>query len=90
MQLQIDRDTAADLGVRIGDVSQALNALVAGQEATTFNEGTDQYEVRVRAINNFRTDVEGLTRLSRSVFKSRNRIARPPGQSQNRNGTEFG
>ena len=64
VQLQIDRDTAADLGVRIGDVSQALNVLVAGQEATTYNEGTDQYEVRVRAINDFRTNVEGLTRLS--------------------------
>ncbi len=63
VQLEVNRDTAADLGVRIGDVSQALNTLVAGTEATTFNEGTDQYEVRVRAINNFRTDVEGLKRL---------------------------
>lgn len=63
VQLEIDRDTAADLGVRIGDVSQALNTLVAGQEATTFNQGNDQYEVRVRAINNFRTDVEGLKRM---------------------------
>jgi len=63
VQLEIDRATAADLGVRIGDVSQALNTLVAGQEATTFNEGSKQYEVHVRAINNFRTDVEGLKRL---------------------------
>ncbi|MGI8882968.1 MAG: efflux RND transporter permease subunit [Pyrinomonadaceae bacterium] len=63
VQLEVNRDTAADLGVRIGDVSQALNTLVAGTEATTFNEGTEQYEVRVRAINNFRTDVEGLKRL---------------------------
>ncbi len=63
VQLEIDRDTAADLGVRIGDISQALNTLVAGQEATTFNEGTEQYEVRVRAINNLRTDVEGLKRM---------------------------
>jgi HAE1 family hydrophobic/amphiphilic exporter-1 len=63
VQLEVDRDTAADLGVSIGNVSQALNTLVAGTEATTFNEGTDQYEVRVRAINNFRTDVEGLKRL---------------------------
>ncbi len=63
VQLEIDRDTAADLGVRISDISQALNTLVAGQEATNFSEGTDQYEVRVRAINNFRTDVEGLKRL---------------------------
>ncbi len=63
VQLEINRDTAADLGVRISDVSQALNTLVAGQEATMFNEGANQYEVRVRAINNFRTDVEGLKRL---------------------------
>jgi HAE1 family hydrophobic/amphiphilic exporter-1 len=63
VQLQIDRDTAADLGVRVGDISQALNTLVAGQEATTFNAGNDQYEVRVRAINPFRTSVEGLRRM---------------------------
>jgi len=63
IQLEIDRETAADLGVRVGDISQALNTLVAGQEATTFNAGTDQYEVRVRAINPFRTSVEGLRRM---------------------------
>ena len=63
VQLEIDRDTAADLGVRVGDISQALNTLVAGQEATTFNVGTDQYEVRVRAVNQYRTSVEGLSRL---------------------------
>ena len=63
IQLEIDRDTAADLGVRVGDISQALNTLVAGQEATTFNAGTDQYEVRVRAIKSFRTDTDGLKRM---------------------------
>src|SRR5207248_1582295 len=42
LQLEVDRDTAADLGVRVGDVSQALNTLIAGQQATTYNEGTDQ------------------------------------------------
>lgn len=64
VQLKVNRAVAADLGVRVGDVSQALNMLVAGQDATTFNEGTDQYEVVVRAINKpYRTDVEGLTRL---------------------------
>ncbi len=63
LQLTIDRQKAADLGVRVGDVSQALNILVAGQQATTFNEGTDQYEVRVRADDRFRSSVEGLDRL---------------------------
>jgi HAE1 family hydrophobic/amphiphilic exporter-1 len=63
VRLEIDRATAADLGVRVGDISQALNTLVAGQEVTTFNEGSEQYEVHVRAINNFRTDIEGLSRM---------------------------
>ena len=63
LQLQVDRDTAADLGVRVGDVSQALNTLVAGQEATTFSQGIDQFEVHVRAINPFRTSIEGLKRM---------------------------
>jgi HAE1 family hydrophobic/amphiphilic exporter-1 len=63
VQLHVDRDTAADLGVRVGDVSQALNTLIAGQQATTYNEGKDQYDVYVRAINPFRTSVEGLQRV---------------------------
>jgi HAE1 family hydrophobic/amphiphilic exporter-1 len=63
VRLTVDRELAADLGVRVGDVSQALNTLVAGQEATTFNEGTEQYEVRVRALNTYRNDVEGLKRI---------------------------
>ena len=63
VRLEVDRATAADLGVRVGDVSQALNTLVAGVEATTFNEGSEAYEVRVRAINDFRTDLEGLNRM---------------------------
>ena len=63
VQLEVDRETAADLGVRVGDVSQALNTLVAGQDATTFNQGADQFNVRVRAINPFRTSLEGLRRM---------------------------
>lgn len=63
VRLTVDRATAADLGVRVGDVSQALNTLVAGVEATTYNEGSEQYEVRVRALNSYRSDVEGMKRL---------------------------
>lgn len=63
LQLEVDRKKAADLGVRVGDISQALNILVAGQQATTFNEGSDQYEVRVRARNEFRSSVKSLEHL---------------------------
>jgi HAE1 family hydrophobic/amphiphilic exporter-1 len=63
VRVLIDRARAADLGVRIGDVAQALNTLVAGQKVSTFNAGTDQYNVRVRAIGEFRASAEGLKRM---------------------------
>jgi len=63
LRVVIDRARAADLGVRVGDIAQALNTLVAGQKVSTFNAGTDQYNVRVRAIGEFRASVEGLKRM---------------------------
>lgn len=65
----IDRDKAADLGVRVGDIAQALNTLVAGQKVSTFNAGTDQYDIRVRATGEYRSSVEGLERMIVSSAK---------------------
>ncbi len=63
LRVKIDRARAGDLGVRVGDIAQALNTLVAGQKVSTFNAGTDQYDVRVRATGEFRASVEGLRRM---------------------------
>jgi HAE1 family hydrophobic/amphiphilic exporter-1 len=63
LRVVIDRARAADLGVKVGDIAQALNTLVAGQKVSTFNVGTDQYNVRVRAIGQFRASEEGLKRM---------------------------
>jgi HAE1 family hydrophobic/amphiphilic exporter-1 len=65
----IDRARAADLGVRVADIAQALNTLVAGQKVSTFNAGTDQYNVRVRAIGQSRSSVEGLNQMIVSSSK---------------------
>jgi hydrophobic/amphiphilic exporter-1 (mainly G- bacteria), HAE1 family len=62
--LDIDRARAADLGVSVQDIEQALNTLVAGQVASTFNAGDDQYDVRVRAQEQFRGSVEGLSKMT--------------------------
>ncbi|HET7288009.1 MAG TPA: efflux RND transporter permease subunit, partial [Pyrinomonadaceae bacterium] len=69
LRVVIDRARAADLGVRVGDIAQALNSLVAGQKVSTFNAGTDQYDVRVRSVGAFRTSVEGLQRMIVSSTK---------------------
>ncbi|MEJ7577753.1 MAG: efflux RND transporter permease subunit [Pyrinomonadaceae bacterium] len=64
LRVIIDRARAADLGVRVGDIAQALNVLVAGQVVSTFNVGTDQYDVRVRATGEARGSIEGLKQMS--------------------------
>jgi HAE1 family hydrophobic/amphiphilic exporter-1 len=63
LRVVIDRARAGDLGVRIGDIAQSLNTLVAGQKVSTFNAGVDQYDIRVRAIGQYRANAEGLPRM---------------------------
>jgi HAE1 family hydrophobic/amphiphilic exporter-1 len=63
LRVIIDRARAADLGVRIGDIAQSLNTLVAGEKVSTFNAGTDEYNVRVRATGEFRANADSLRRL---------------------------
>jgi HAE1 family hydrophobic/amphiphilic exporter-1 len=56
IRVVIDRTKAADLGVRAGDVAQALNILAAGQIVSTFSEGSEQYDVVVQADEQYRRD----------------------------------
>lgn len=64
LRVEIDRQRAADLGVRVGDIATALNTLVAGQVVSTFNSAGEQYDVRLRAAREYRTSVEGLSQLT--------------------------
>jgi HAE1 family hydrophobic/amphiphilic exporter-1 len=63
LRVVIDRKRADDLGVKVGDIAQVLNTMVAGQEVTDYNEGKDQYKVRVRAEGDYRVNPEGLQRM---------------------------
>ena len=60
LQVVIDRQKAADFGVKAGDVAQALNVFAAGQRISTFSEGTEQYDVVVQADEPFRRDRSNL------------------------------
>ncbi|MEP6703963.1 MAG: efflux RND transporter permease subunit, partial [Acidobacteriota bacterium] len=60
----IDRTKAADLGVRAGDVAQALNVLAAGQTVSTFSEGSEQYDVVIQADEQYRRDRSYLTQFT--------------------------
>jgi hydrophobic/amphiphilic exporter-1 (mainly G- bacteria), HAE1 family len=60
IRVLIDRARAADLGVKSGDVAQALNILSAGQRVSTFAEGSNQYNVVVQADEPFRRTRDSL------------------------------
>jgi hydrophobic/amphiphilic exporter-1 (mainly G- bacteria), HAE1 family len=60
----IDRRHADDLGVKAGDIAQALSTMVAGSKVSTFSEGTDQYDVVLMAENQYRQNTDFLNQLS--------------------------
>ena len=68
LRVEIDRQRAADLGVKVNDIATALNTLVAGQVVSSFPSGGEEYDVRLRADLKYRTSVEGLSQLI--VFSS--------------------
>ena len=63
VRLYIDRRKASDMGVKIEDLALVTRDLVGGIEATRFEEGGEQYDVRVRALNVFRDKPESLASL---------------------------
>jgi HAE1 family hydrophobic/amphiphilic exporter-1 len=64
LRAAIDRQKASDLGVNVADVAQSLRLLVGGDQVSTYNENGEQYEVHVRASENFRTDPNGINKLN--------------------------
>ncbi|MGA9995550.1 MAG: efflux RND transporter permease subunit [Pyrinomonadaceae bacterium] len=60
----IDRQRAADLGVKAGDIAQALSTMVAGQRVSTYSEGSDQYDVVLMAEDQYRQNTNLLDQLS--------------------------
>jgi HAE1 family hydrophobic/amphiphilic exporter-1 len=64
LRITVDRNRAADLGVRVETISQTVNALLAGQEVTTFNAASDQYDVVLKAQDSFRRTPESIAAAS--------------------------
>jgi HAE1 family hydrophobic/amphiphilic exporter-1 len=64
LSVHIDRAKAADLGVQIADAAEALRLLVGGDQVTTFNEGSEQYEVHLRARAEDRSTQAALASLT--------------------------
>jgi HAE1 family hydrophobic/amphiphilic exporter-1 len=64
LSVNLDRRKAADLGVQVADVANTLRVMVGGRKISTYNEGGEQYEVHARAIQQWRTDAEGINQMA--------------------------
>ncbi len=64
IRVRINREKAADLNVNVASIATALRTLVGGdQQATTYREGDDRYDVMLRVDEKFRNSPAALDRL---------------------------
>lgn len=60
LEITVDRDRAADLGVQVADVATALQFAIASQKVSTFAENGEQYDIRLRASEAYRSREDQL------------------------------
>ncbi len=64
VQVSVDRNRSADLGVSVKDVADTLRMMVAGVEASTYPDAGEEYDIRIRGAERYRTDAGSLALMS--------------------------
>ena len=64
LQVKVDRQRAADIGVRMNDISDAVRLFYSGEdEITRFKEGSEQYPVTMQLLTAQRDNPDVLARM---------------------------
>ncbi|MEN3951396.1 efflux RND transporter permease subunit [Iodidimonas sp. SYSU 1G8] len=63
LQIHVDRQRAADLGVSVDRLAGTVRALVGGIDAGTYQEGGERHDVRIRLEEGQRDDLDRLSML---------------------------
>jgi HAE1 family hydrophobic/amphiphilic exporter-1 len=63
VRVHINRDKAGDLGVSVGAIAGSLRTMVGGQVISSFREGDDRYDVRLRVDQPSRGSAGDIARL---------------------------
>jgi hydrophobic/amphiphilic exporter-1 (mainly G- bacteria), HAE1 family len=64
VRLAIDREKASDLGINVSLIATSARAMVDGYVATKYQEGEEQYDVRVRLNKTDRSSLENVRAMS--------------------------
>jgi len=63
IQIEVDRKMADDLGLSLAAIPMTVRALVEGEVVTRYKEGDDEYDVRVKLDERFRTSADQVGRI---------------------------
>ncbi len=63
VRVHIDREKAADQGVMVGAIAASLRTMVGGQVVSSFRDGEDRYDVRLRVDRQFRGNADEISQL---------------------------
>ncbi|HLG17177.1 MAG TPA: efflux RND transporter permease subunit [Blastocatellia bacterium] len=63
VRVHINRDKAGDLGVSVGSIAGALRTMVGGQVVSSYREGDDRYDVRLRVAQQYRSSAGDVAQL---------------------------
>jgi HAE1 family hydrophobic/amphiphilic exporter-1 len=72
VRLMIDRQKASDLGISTYAVASGVRAMVDGYVATQYQEGNEQYDVRVRLNKEDRTSFDNIQNMTIKSYKKIN------------------
>ena len=64
VRASVERDRAATLGVQVADVAGTLQLLVGGLKVSSYSEGGEEYDIRMRADAKYRGDADSLMALT--------------------------
>lgn len=64
VQVDIDRERASDFGIPVQTIATTLNVLIGGQAVSRYKEGTEQYDIWLRADRQFRANPQQLETLT--------------------------
>jgi len=74
IQIELNRDKIADLGLRVASVGGTIETLVGGKQVTRFKRGNEQYDVYLQVAKQGRTELDDLGNIY--VRSSNNKTVR--------------
>ena len=63
VRVEIDRRKASDLGVRVAAIASSLRTMVGGEKVSTYREGDEQYNVRLRLLQDYRNSPQVISQV---------------------------